>query len=214
MIPTLVSLCRSHVIRAVKDYISSTKRGVAFKDKKPFFKQLIVNLFRRMTYNMGVSESIVHIGLAIYIMQIEGLPVKARYIRTEQDHQQSLSRVKSMGKSVQYFVEQQIKEIQGVLKDSFNSVHELNTVDAVCNKSYITRSLVQSIVEKAKELELEVSHTYCVRIDNGVHHLVTDYCNGVLPSLPKKKGKLSVEYDCNPTRELSFINGITSTVSG
>eukprot|EP00956_Cyclotella_meneghiniana_P030294 scaffold75760_cov60-Cyclotella_meneghiniana.AAC.4 len=61
MIPTLVSLCRSHVIRAVKDYISSTKRGVAFKDKKPFFKQLIVNLFRRMTYNMGISESIVHV---------------------------------------------------------------------------------------------------------------------------------------------------------
>jgi hypothetical protein len=141
-------------MRAVVEWIKSLERGEKIRANLPAFKEVFCNVFRHITTNFQISETIVHLGLMIYIFQIPYFSVDRTDLITRRSSPHDIDDV---GRKVGSFVDEMIGYCRSASRSDFEEL--------VANKDFIhtteeeckSVALLNYIVQEAKSRKLRVS---------------------------------------------------------
>jgi hypothetical protein len=212
IVPVFHSICRPHVIRAVRSKLVDKSLPKEVKDMSDYLLVLVLTLFRHATSTISLTETIVHMGLVLYLLETESLTARSKYISRVPETFSIQPTFDEIGVQVKAFVTSQVTQINHTMAKRYTDFAvsgSLNTIEA---KRYVLVDLVDTVIQSARVLNLPMTFCYCTKISGKYHYISTAYCYGVYPRLLKDNEKPTEELYHSPREPKTSISHAQSTI--
>jgi hypothetical protein len=213
ILPIKHSLCRPHVIRAMREQIVSSKNEKEVKDIASSLLILIKLCFSHATATISLTESIVNMALVLYLLESPTIYAEHDLIVDESGGVNIQQRLDAISDDIMDFVRTQIEFVREAVSDQYETVEKLGTIDPIKSDRYAVGDLVDAVIDAARRVELKMTVSYCTKISENYHYISTAFYFGSYPRRLDEKEKLTEEHYRMPRKPRCSVTPALSTHS-
>eukprot|EP00956_Cyclotella_meneghiniana_P015409 scaffold23582_cov91-Cyclotella_meneghiniana.AAC.1 len=185
LVPTYLIVCRPHVVRAARGWITSKDRDISIRSQVRLFKIMIMTLLNGGTSSMTCCETIVLTGLIMYITTQPHIKAAKSDILTKSE-KASREDIRKLNERVTAFFRSTLAKVKGLLAKHCSEVLDAGAMTSKMKGGWIGSALSTMVATDAMNANLDMTFTFCEDHQGKDESLHTIICLGLLPNTPKK----------------------------